>query len=562
MSDLLTSDSRGAARAASTRPPGPPQRPPGSLRRRRSRAFAGVLGALAAAAAGLLVVEAITMTCWIAETRTSAPLTVVLRTGAAFWLLGNGGRSHLPAGTAALIPLGLSILFFAFATRSGASVARARPAGRRRRTLLICAAAVGIPYALIAALVAALASGGGLRPSVLSALLGALVLAGAAAAVGAARELPMAVPRPSAPRAIASGVTVAAGVVVAFCAVLAAGMVLLHISDVDALARPVQAGAVGGFGLLTLQAALAPNAVVWTASYLMGPGFAVGAGTTVSPGGVHLGDVPALPMLAGLPAGAASWPFYVLFLVPPAAGVLGGVVAVRHMPRTPRLPVALMLGAGIAAAMALIALVAAALSGGPVTRGRLATVGPSAWQTAIAAGLEVGVPAVLATLSLTWYRQRAARLRAAAEAEPAQIPEKGDERSRRGRLRVRRPRLRHLDRPRRAAGVVLSAGRGLGTGLGLDRLRHGDAPDELAGLDGPEHLLVDLTKPSKDHFPVVSLIKTDPEFEPDVEDAPRRRLPHMRRPRLPKRPSLPRLIRKPRLPKRLRRKSKVIKLPD
>ena len=58
----------------------------------------GIGGALAAAAAGLLVVEAITMVCWIAERRTAAPLTVVLRTGAAFWLLGNGGRLHLPAG--------------------------------------------------------------------------------------------------------------------------------------------------------------------------------------------------------------------------------------------------------------------------------------------------------------------------------------------------------------------------------------------------------------------------------------------------------------------------------
>ena len=41
-------------------------------------------------------------------------------------------------------------------------------------------------------------------------------------------------------------------------------MLLLHLSDVDALARPAQAGAVGGFGLFTLQAALAPNATVWT----------------------------------------------------------------------------------------------------------------------------------------------------------------------------------------------------------------------------------------------------------------------------------------------------------
>ena len=95
--------------------------------------------------------------------------------------------------------------------------------------MLTCALAVAIPYALIAALVAGVAGGGGLQTSVVTALIGGFVLAGAAAAVGAARELPMAVPGASAPRAIASGVTLAAGVVVAVCALLAAGMLLLHI---------------------------------------------------------------------------------------------------------------------------------------------------------------------------------------------------------------------------------------------------------------------------------------------------------------------------------------------
>ncbi len=517
----------------------------------------GVWGALAAAAAGLLVVEAIAMMSWIAETRASAPLTVVLRTGAAFWLLGNGGRLHMPAGTAALIPLGLSILFFAFAARSGASVARVRPAGPRHRTLLACAAAVAIPYALVAAIVAAASSGGGLRTSVVFSVVGAFVLSFAAAAVGAARELPMAVPRRSAPRAIASGVGVAAGVVVAVCALLAAGMVLLHISDVDALARPVRAGAVGGFGLLTLQAALAPNAVVWTAAYLLGPGFAVGAGTTVSPSGVHLGDVPALPMLAGLPAGAAPWPFYLLFLVPPTAGVLAGVVAIRRMPRTPRLPVALLLGAGIAAAMAVITLVAAALSGGPVTRGRLATVGPSPWHTAAFAALEVGVPAVLGTLSLTWYRQRQARLRAAelpgAEDEESEAPD----RRRLRRPSIPRPRVPGFGPLRRVGRLVLSAGRGLGTGLGIDRLRgrHEDV-EELPLDEAPP--LVDLVKARK---PAVSLVKPEELAEPEASEPARSR----RTLRVPGRPHLPRpprFLRRPRLPKRLRRKSKVIKLPD
>ena len=79
----------------------------------------------------------------------------------------------------------------------------------------------------------------------------------------------------------------------------------------------------------------------------------------MSPTGVHLGDLPGLPMLGGLPGGAAPWPFYVLFLVAPVAGVLGGVVAVRRMAAHASLPVALLLGAAVAGAMAVITLVAA-----------------------------------------------------------------------------------------------------------------------------------------------------------------------------------------------------------
>src|SRR5947208_2734668 len=87
------------------------------------------------------------------------------------------------------------------------------------------------------------ARSGGRRRSISSAFLGGFVLSFAAGAVGAARELPMPVPRASTARAIAAGVSVAAGVVVALCAVLAALMLLLHLSDVDALARPARAGA-------------------------------------------------------------------------------------------------------------------------------------------------------------------------------------------------------------------------------------------------------------------------------------------------------------------------------
>src|SRR3546814_20155323 len=47
---------------------------------------------------------------------------------------------------------------------------------------------------------------------------------------------------------------------------------------------------------------LVPNALVFSASFLLGPGFTVGPGTLVSPATVAIGPVPLFPMLAARPA--------------------------------------------------------------------------------------------------------------------------------------------------------------------------------------------------------------------------------------------------------------------
>jgi hypothetical protein len=364
----------------------------------------GVSAALIAAGVGLLLVIAVAMTVWIGETRTSAPLGDVLRTGAAFWLLGHGARLHLPEGTAALIPLGLSVLFVALISRAGAKVARVRPAALRNRAVLGSALAVGVPYALTAALVAVIASGGGLHVSAGSAVLGAFVLAAPAAAIGAWRELPAPNAVPGPVRAVAAGVGAAAAALIAACAVIAGIALLVHVTDAAALAKPERAGAVGGMGLLVLQAALVPNAITWTGAYVLGPGFAVGAGTIVSPTHVHLGALPGLPMLAGLPGDAAPWPAYVLFVVPPVAGVLAGMTTLRRLPDPLRLRGAALCGLAIAGGVGLLAALAAAVSGGSVTSGRFETIGPSALPVGAVAALEVGVPALLTIVALTFYR--------------------------------------------------------------------------------------------------------------------------------------------------------------
>ena len=588
----LLADNQPTRRSA---PPRPPRAAPPRPQPRPSRVLSGVSAALLAAVIGLLMVEAVALVVWMAEPRSSAPLSDALRTGAAFWLLGHGGRLNLPAGTAGLIPLGLSAIFASLAARAGASVSRVRPSRSRRRGILAAGLAVAVPYGLVAAVVAGVASSGGLHVSALTAGSGAFVLALIGAAIGAGRELPIAAPKPTRTRAVLAGVVVAGSVLVAGAALLAAIVLVFHISDAAALAKPAKAGAVGGVGLLAIQAALAPNVITWSASYLLGPGFAIGAGTLVSPGHTRLGDVPAVPMLAALPSHAAPWPLYVLFLIPIGAGVLGGLTVVRRLPKAPNLAGSALLGAGVGVGVALPVALAAMLSGGPVTAGRLATVGPAALPVGLMALLEIGVPSVLAALALTWHREQLRRLDPVVAAGlDLPVSERIKDRLR---GLGRRPSdwrglVHGIRQAPAAAGHGVVAGlRWLAAlpGLGVHWLFHGSTPqpsrvnrrtrlaepESESGkvnlvkaphdpyelfrdeLDEPDHLdqVIDLTDEAVDADAEADVDDwDDPEDLADADQEPNDFAEAA--------PVAEGKGRRPHLPKRLRRKPKVIKLPD
>jgi hypothetical protein len=57
----------------------------------------------------------------------------------------------------------------------------------------------------------------------------------------------------------------------------------------------------GGAVLSLGQLVYLPTLIVWGASFAAGPGFAVGAGTAVSPAGTTLGVLPGIPSLGLIP---------------------------------------------------------------------------------------------------------------------------------------------------------------------------------------------------------------------------------------------------------------------
>ncbi|SEC07751.1 DUF6350 family protein [Microbacterium hydrocarbonoxydans] len=196
----------------------------------------------------------------------------------------------------------------------------------------------------------------------------------------------------------------AAFAVVGMTAVSAVAVAILTAtrgSEVVALFQAARVDALGA-GVITLgHLAYLPTIIVWAASWLAGPGFAVGVGTAVSPAGTQLGVVPGIPVLGLLPESTSIW-MLIVIIVPIGVGAFAGW-AVRSrlvwegtpLGAAPRAAIA----AGIGVLTAAVAAIAALLAGGSMGPGRLAEAGPAVLPFALALGGEVLLGAAILLLS-------------------------------------------------------------------------------------------------------------------------------------------------------------------
>jgi hypothetical protein len=208
-------------------------------------------------------------------------------------------------------------------------------------------------------------------------------------------------------RAALPAASVALLTLVAGGALLVGGALAGHHGQARLLVDGLDAGAGGGVVLAALCVLYVPTAAVWGLAYVVGPGFAVGAGTSVSLAGTDLGAVPAFPLLAALPQepGPAAAPL--ALLVPVLAGLLAAVLAHRAGRVLadgwrPVAEVSAVAGGLVAAVVTVLAL----LASGPAGPGRLVETGPTWWLLGPCAGLEVA--AVMAAGLLVLRRRAAA----------------------------------------------------------------------------------------------------------------------------------------------------------
>ncbi len=87
------------------------------------------------------------------------------------------------------------------------------------------------------------------------------------------------------------GGTAAAAAVVAVSAAATTAAIALAYARIITLYESLHGEVLGGIAITLGQLALLPNLVIWTASWLIGPGFAIGTGSLVSPLGTQLGPL-------------------------------------------------------------------------------------------------------------------------------------------------------------------------------------------------------------------------------------------------------------------------------
>ena len=374
-----------------------------------SAAWTGVGAAVVCATLGIVAVAI----CWLPVAGASAHPMSALHAGLLTFLAALHGGVTVDGTPAAFLPLGLLIIVGLAAWRAGSALGDSandldeRDPARLAQALVVqtlaftVAALITIPFAHL----------GTSSVPVLGVAAGAFLLFAVSAAPAFARASHLrAWLRERVPDVVGRGAHTATAALVVYLgmgAVLVAASLAVHHGRVEALSRQV-GGGWGGVPILLLGLLAAPNAAIAGATYLAGPGFAVGAGTHVGPLGATHGLVPAFPILGALPAGPAS-PFVWVLIVATPLGA--GVVAARlcHRRASWRSRFAEL---GVAAATCAVFMTALAWQGGgSIGAGRLATIGASPWLSGLVVAGEVAV-AGSAALGVTAAAAAAGRWRA------------------------------------------------------------------------------------------------------------------------------------------------------
>ncbi len=345
-----------------------------------------------------------------------------LRVGALGWLMAHGSGIHVQGTAITAAPLGLTlvaaVVVWRLGLRLGDSVSGHGPDadaiadGMRDWTVASATGVFTLGYAAVAVVTHHLAATAATAPSLARTLVWIVLLCGAvggtAIAIGSGRAAIWTSFLPISLRAAAAAAwRVLAWYAVVSAAVLAVALVVDWDGAVNVMSQ-LHTSPGAATLLIGLCVLVTPNATLFSGSYLLGPGFAVGTHTLVTPTAVVLGPLPMFPLLAALPDGGPTpgWTA-ALLLLPPLVAAIAVYRTLRRYP-TSRWDEAALRGAGAGLVCAVGFALLAALSGGAVGPGRMAEVGPFVLQVLLHGVATFGLGGLVGSLAATARHRRRA----------------------------------------------------------------------------------------------------------------------------------------------------------
>ena len=367
----------------------------------RSPWLAAVWTGAGTAVVGAVTAIGIVAICWLPASGGSGRSLSAIRAGLLSFLASVHGGITVAGSPATFLPLGMTVLLGLIAWRAGAGLADALDDRDDDPARLVLIGLAQLASFTIACLVAVpLATLGTSSAPFLGAGFFATLLFGLTGSVAYVRASPLRrFVAPYAPVWLPDAARVAIAGLLAYvlaAAVLVGASLGVHHAELSRLLGVAGPGW-NGAPVVLLCILAAPNAVIAAASYLAGPGFAVGSGTIVAVGASTHGVLPAFPILAALPSGPSpSWMVWAVVTVPIAAGAAAGARAYRSDGWLARVR-----DLGVGAAIAgLAGLVLAWQGGGGIGAGRLHTIGASPWLFGLSVAGEIaGAGAVTLALA-------------------------------------------------------------------------------------------------------------------------------------------------------------------
>jgi hypothetical protein len=351
-----------------------------------------------AALVSLLIVAMPALLVWVATAESTVYWTQALSVGCSAWLLANG--AHLASGPATIslmpwlltaVPLGVAVVAVrrVLAQLDDRRPRRYEAFGGLRRDVADTAVPFIASYAAVGLLVALVTSRHPLHASVTGSVLATAVVGALAVLVALTLEfrgdigsvapqlraglharVPVNLRRAIRPGLVGAFAVFGAGLV------LTLGAVVSHWGRIGQLYDALGGDPVGNSVLSLGQLLALPNVALWAASWIAGPGFTFGAGTSITWAHSNPGLLPLIPGLGALPdPGPLPDRLWLVALVPVFVGALVGWRAVGAVARLSSWQVKARVAAASCVVAALTLTLASALAGGSLGAARLSGVG-------------------------------------------------------------------------------------------------------------------------------------------------------------------------------------------